>query len=219
MDIYLGAGILSFIGVLVTTGIMSVTVTGLVWIWSPVSTITHGSIYSWRKSTVWTFELGIQKEKTWSKFRQISWHLCINQDDCITFKSTTTILYSGRCQSLVQIYILGSNKKNSAKSNSNMLLFMVSIQIQFSSSNTNTLQFFIQIRFKCIAIFRTNTCLVSILVQVYHSGWNFISKCIIQSAQLKPPYNFNIMAYLFRRRQDNNVTKSTILHSVKYIFF
>ena len=37
MDIYLGAGILSFIGVLVTTGIMSVTVTGLVWIWSPPS--------------------------------------------------------------------------------------------------------------------------------------------------------------------------------------
>jgi len=88
-------------------------------------------------------------------------------------------------------------KYNSAQLNSciNTLLF----HIKYFNSNINTIfqyshkyiaifdsnmiqiqcNFFIKIRFKCMSC-------VLVLVQVYHSGWYFDPKYIIQCVQLKP---------------------------------
>ena len=68
-----------------------------------------------------------------------------------------------------QIHILSSNTKT--------LLFQISIQIQISNLSTNTLPFFIQVHcrfFNLIQILFRHVACVSIIGQVYHSGWNFV---------------------------------------------
>ena len=69
-------------------------------------------------------------------------HLILHKTMCVKF------------QGCIQIHILESNT-NTTQPNTNKLLFKISIQIQLQifNSNTNTLPFFIQIRFKHIAIF------------------------------------------------------------------
>ena len=71
-------------------------------------------------------------------------------------------------------------KYNLAESNTNTLLYQISIQIllQIQISSSNTLPFFIQIQFNYIAFLKCYSNMIqiraSITVQLYHNEWNVV---------------------------------------------